>query len=219
MARPGSGRASPSRLILAVLGLLIGFSAPGLAAENEVREYVIIRDGDEIGRQLTTIKPQEGGYAVTIETDIEVKLAFITLFRFTHRRDETWRDGRLQALAGMTDDDGDEYHLEIVAEGKGYRRTVNGEVSHFDAETGVATLWSKAVAGSALLLSAVSDQVYRVETRRVGEETLEIPRGTTKVEHYVMSGELERELWYDPAGRLVQMRFERDGSDIVYRLR
>jgi hypothetical protein len=43
---------------------------------------------------------------------------------------------------------------------------------------------------------------------------------SVEARHYQLSGELERELWYDAAGVLVQVRFKgKDGSDIRYELR
>jgi len=46
---------------------------------------------------------------------------------------------------------------------------------------------------------------------------VETERGDVFATHYVYSGELDTEVWYDDEGRWVKMRFKgRDGSTIEY---
>jgi hypothetical protein len=44
-----------------------------------------------------------------------------------------------------------------------------------------------------------------------GADTLDLPEGPVKARHFAVKGEIEREVWYDPAGNLVAA--QQIGSD------
>src|SRR3546814_4740877 len=64
---------------------------------------------------------EDGTLKVSVETDMSVTFAFLTVFSYEHRRIERWRDGELESLAGMTNDDGTEYEISIVRKGGHYK--------------------------------------------------------------------------------------------------
>jgi hypothetical protein len=56
-----------------------------------------------------------------------------------------------------------------------------------------------------------------VAAEEIGREVVPARGGEVSATHLVVSGELERELWYDDDGILVHLRLiARDGSNIVY---
>jgi hypothetical protein len=56
-----------------------------------------------------------------------------------------------------------------------------------------------------------------VQITDLGMETIQSQGKSIEAHHYRMSGELERELWYDPSNTLVQVRFKaKDDSTILY---
>src|SRR3546814_8902156 len=75
--------------------------------------------------------------------------------------------------------------------------------------------WSSDVCSSDLgkLFSAASDEVYRVRSDLMGTETIEAKGGPVEAEHYKLSGELDRDLWYSPEGELLKMKYESDDGE------
>jgi hypothetical protein len=201
--------------LLACLTLLLGlpFAATGAAAETLV--YEIQRDGEIIGEQRVEIE----GDRVEITQEIEVSALFITLYSRSHRRVETWSEGRILRIEATTDDDGTPFELLIEAEGEGYRRTVNGVTESFGADYGFAPDWNLAVADRPKALSAQTDEIYDpLIMERQGRDlvTLEISSGSYRTQRWEASGAFERDLWYDEDGRLVQMLFQSRGARIEY---
>src|SRR3546814_2475392 len=128
---------------------------------------------------------EDGTLKVSVETDMSVTFAFLTVFSYEHRRIERWRDGELESLAGMTNDDGTEYEISIVRKGGHYSRTVNGSEEELSGPVAVDSLWSKDRLTAGKLVSAASDEVYRVrsEERRVGKECVSTCRSRWSTEH------------------------------------
>ena len=202
-ARRGGG------LGLGVLAVLLLASVTVLAQERLV--FDVLRDGEAVGEQSIEFEREDEGLKVSVETALAVKRAFFTVFRYEHKRVERWRDGRLVSLAGMTNDDGEEMELSIVLKDKAYTRTFNGEDEQLNGSLGIASLWSKEVLSGGKLLSAESDAVYRVRADLLGRETIRVGSGDILADHYRLSGQLSRDLWYDDQGRLAQVRYEHDG--------
>jgi hypothetical protein len=98
----------PRRAALAAPALLLTLpAAPARAALPGPYAFRIIREGREIGTHRVTFTDRGGGqYAADTAVDIAVKLAGITVFRFTHRFQEIWGGGRLLGVASRRDRNG-----------------------------------------------------------------------------------------------------------------
>src|SRR3546814_11821084 len=103
---------------------------------------------------------------------MSVTFAFLTVFSYEHRRIERWRDGELESLAGMTNDDGTEYEISIVRKGGHYSRTVNGSEEELSGPVAVDSMWSKDRLTAGNLFPPASDAVHPVRTNPMGPDTL-----------------------------------------------
>jgi hypothetical protein len=175
--------------------------------------FDVLRDGNKIGEHRLVFEREEETLKVSVETDMTVKFAFLTVFRYEHKRVERWRDGELESLAGMTNDDGQQYEISIVRREGHYSRTVNGAEEEISGPVTVDSLWSKQRVTAGKLFSAASDKVYRVRSDTMGTETIEAKGGEMQAEHIKLTGELDRDLWYDPAGDLLRIRYESDAGE------
>ncbi len=180
-------------------------------AAQERLVFDVLRNGETIGEHHVAFEREDHSLKVSVETELSVKRVFVTVFYYEHKRVERWHDGRLQSLAGMTNDDGEETELSIVLKDKAYTRTVNGEDEQLAGPFGVASLWSRQVLNSGKLLSAENEEVYRVRADLLGRERVRLGSGEVEADHYRLSGQLTRDIWYDPDGQLVQLRYEEEG--------
>jgi len=99
-------------LIAAALtaSVALGDAGGAFAAESDL-SFTVLRDGSEIGSHEIHISEAAGKTTVDIETDVAVKLAFVTLYNFDHEGHEVWENGQLVSYASKTDDDGKEKSL------------------------------------------------------------------------------------------------------------
>jgi len=205
----------------AAAAFLLAFLGAGVAvaSDPDVRRYSIFRDGDRIGTQTITVKNSSETVEVNVETEIALKIAFITLYRFEHRRTETWIGDRLVSIDGRTNDDGKELAIDIAANGHGLTRTVNGRTDDFGPESDIVLFWDRdrAVSGRPRI-GIMLDEVYDVSIAPAEPQTIHIDGQTFDAEFYRMTGDLDHDLWYAPDGRLLRMSFRYQGSDIEYRL-
>ena len=199
--------------IAPLLGAAAGLCLAGAAAAEEPMVFDVLRDGSKIGEHRLVFEREDSTLKVSVETDMSVTFAFVTVFRYEHKRIERWRDGELESLAGMTNDDGTQYEISIVRKEGHYSRTINGSEEELTGPVAVDSLWSKDRLTGGKLFSAASDKVYRVRSDLMGTETIEAKGQPVEAEHYKLSGELDRDLWYGPSGDLLKIRYESEEGE------
>lgn len=203
-----------------VVGSFLVAASPALA---ETLNYTVLRDGKTIGTHAVQIDQNGAQTQVSVETDIAVKVLFVTAYKFKHSSKETWAGGTLQSISSKTDDDGTP--KELTARAEDGRITVDSIVKgqerrqFADATALPASLWNPATVSQSALLNTLDGQIMKVSIEDMGTETVDAGGVPLAAHHYAISGELTRDLWFDDAGRLVRMRFpDKTNSEIVYAL-
>ena len=215
--RPACTRPRPFVLFAALLVITGLTVSAGSSLAEEPMVFDVLRDGDKIGEHRLDFERQDSTLKVSVETDLAVKFAFLTLFRYEHKRVERWRGGELESLAGMTNDDGQEYEVSFVRKQGHYSRTINGAEEEINGPVAIDSLWSKDLLTGGKLFSAANDKVYRVRSNLLGLETIEVNGGPVEAEHYKLSGEVDRDLWYGPSGELLRVEYQSDeGESFVF---
>tara|TARA_B100000676_G_scaffold172135_1_gene169264 strand:+ start:1979 stop:2287 length:309 start_codon:yes stop_codon:yes gene_type:complete len=67
------------------------------------------------------------GSKKNIDVGLEVKLMFVSAFKFTHVVSELWESGRLVHMESESDDDGSPYKVKVQRQGDGMLVEVNSE--------------------------------------------------------------------------------------------
>ena len=212
------------RGLAATAGLLMPLmTAAAVHAEHAgLYEYTVMRNGRPIGTNRVVATPSADGQELelTFDTDLKVTFGPFTVFRYANQRRELWRDGRLVFATGTTNDDGTRYAIEIKAESGGFVRAVNGRVEALDPNRRPLALWDKnTLNGHTAYFSTAEDKLLNVSFEFGGRERVAWWQGGALVDHYKMTGDEERDLWYDTKGHLVRAKFRRRGSDIEFLLR
>ena len=158
---------------------------------------------------------------MTVETEIRIAVTFLFFTLYTYRLDasETWRGDRLVALESTTDDDGDLHAVRAVAEGDGLMVDAGANSWTAPATVVPSSLWRREMAQGSLLIGVEQGEAIAVAFDETGRDTVTAGGAEVSATKVVVSGELERELWYDDDGILVHLRLiARDGSTITYEL-
>lgn len=179
--------------------------------------FTVLRNGDPIGKHEYTFKESGARTFVDIVTDIKVKIAFITAYRFEHEAKEEWFKDKLIKTSSKTNDDGDDHFLRVTKTKSALNIVGDGKES--TAEYGImpASLWNPETIKHTSLLNTLDGHIMSVNVDDLGTEDVPVKGEMVKAQHYRLSGDLERELWFDDRGLLVQVSFKGDdGSDISY---
>lgn len=195
-------------------------ASPAMArgsAEPGVLTYEVTMNGTPIGTETVTKTVTGDGLAVTVETKTEVNVLFLT-FTYDHRREEMWQGDALVQVNAKTDDDGDVHELALsrVDASQPFTVSADGKSTEAPADSLLLTLWTDAVLRHGTVLSVIDGAPFAVSVKRVGEEPVEIGGKSVPAVRYSMTGDRDRELWYDENGELLKVTFVRKGYDIAF---
>jgi hypothetical protein len=161
-----------------------------------------------------------GQTRITTEIDLVVKALFFTVYAFSHRSEETWRDGRLMSLSSRTIEHGETIDVEGAATPHGFR--VVSKAGPFIAAPGALTsnnLWTPAVLRQDTLIDAQYGGVIGLSVSKLADEQMTLAGRPLRTTRYrFITPYIAGSIWYDEGGRWVQGEFERDGAHIQYRL-
>jgi len=195
----------------------IAFVLPTATAN---RRFSVLYKGIRIGTHTISYSSATGETRVNTDIHLEVKLAFVTAYAFSHRSEETWRAGRLTSLTGETAEHGETLHVEGAATPQGFR--VVSKSGPFIASAATLTsnsLWTPAMLEQATVVDAQRGGIIGVSARRVSDEQIVIAGGTVQATRYTfVTPYYAGAVWYDKANLWVGAEFERDGSRVQYQL-
>jgi len=195
----------------------IAFVLPTATAN---RRFSVLYKGIRIGTHTISYSSATGETRVNTDIHLEVKLAFVTAYAFSHRSEETWRAGRLTLLTGETAEHGETLHVEGAATPQGFR--VVSKSGPFIASAATLTsnsLWTPAMLEQATVVDAQRGGIIGVSARRVSDEQIVIAGGTVQATRYTfVTPYYAGAVWYDKANLWVGAEFERDGSKVQYQL-
>jgi len=189
-----------------------------VAAGN--RRFSVLYNGKRIGAHTVLYSSATGETRVNTEIHLLVKVAFFTVFAFTHRSEETWRAGRLMSLKSKTVEHGQTLHVEGAATPQGFRVVSKGGPFLASAATLTSnSLWTPAVLEQATLVDAQHGGVIGVSARKLADEQIVIGgRQVSATRYTFITPYLAGSIWYDSESLWVRGEFERDGSKIQYQL-
>ncbi len=204
-----------------MVGLLLlgGTLALPLGAAFPTPEQIafrVTRDGQPLGRHTLDFRQEADGLHVEIDIALEVKFAFLTLFRYRHHNHEIWRDGRLIALESETDDDGETFRVRAKATEDGLRVESAG-VSYI-APSGIipTSYWNPATVAQSRLLDTQTGAIRQVQVMPAAKENVVLDGRPAPARKYRMSGDLEMDLWYSDSGSWAKLVFLARGAEVEY---
>lgn len=203
--------------LVASLGVAASASALAVEAPREALSFTVLRNGEPVGTHVVRFQNQADGLDVAVDTNVVVKMAMIPVYRFEHHGHELWQQDKLVSLVSTTNDDGDHHSLKVAAGSAALEVNGDGKASRMPAAAVPASLWNRATVAQATLLNTLDGHAMSVHITDLGDDTVTVHGQPRKAHHYSMAGDLARDLWYDGAGTLVQVRFKaKDDSDIQY---
>jgi hypothetical protein len=202
--------------LLAIASATAPATAGSVPADGRL-SFVVTRDGTSIGRHDVTFERQGQRLIVKTETEIEVDVLSVTLYRFEQRRTEIREGDRLVFYDSWTDNDGEILTAHAEAKGGKLEVTGTGASSVVDGSLIPTTYWDIATTSRDRLIEGSDGRVLKVSVVAAGADWLDTGSRAIEAQRFQMRGDVERDLWYDPDGiwRKLSFRVD-DGSVIAY---
>jgi hypothetical protein len=199
----------------------LGAAAPRLALAGSVPrplKFKVMRDGRQIGSHSVGFERAADGMRVSTAIDLEVKIAFISAFRFSHRGVERWEGDRLVELKSTTNENGERFEVSGMLAADNLRITApNGTTVAPVMSFTTNDLWNRYALQSRNLVDAHHGGVVGIVSRsEADEEILVGERKITASRYRIISPFLAGTIWYDGTGRWRRGEFEIKGERLEY---
>ncbi|SDW78324.1 hypothetical protein SAMN05444336_102336 [Albimonas donghaensis] len=213
---------APSRRTLLGTGLAAGGLALGgwparrARAATASRGFEILRDGDVIGDQLTTVAADGPRLDVTVRVRIALKVLGVVAYRYELDSRELWENGLLVSLDGTTNDDGERETARVRREGD--RLVSSGtHVGDMPGDAATTTYWTPAFLERSTWISTQTGAPLRVSASQDGSEAVPGPSGALTCTRWQVSGDLDLALYYDDRGEWMGNAFDAGGETARFR--
>ncbi|MBL8839692.1 MAG: hypothetical protein JNL66_25775 [Alphaproteobacteria bacterium] len=205
--------------VLAAAAATAAVSAP--AAAQAPARFSILRDGDSpIGHHSVAFsRDAQGNMVAQVDIDIRVRVAFVTVYRYSHRSREVWRDGRLIALDSTTDDNGTQMAVRARATPAGLEVVGPQGRAVVPADIRPTSWWRADTVRQRQLLDSQDGRILTVAASPAGTVTRSRGGQPTPVTLWRMSasGRFDDVLvGYTPSGEWASMQFRARGTRIDY---
>jgi Domain of unknown function (DUF6134) len=207
------------RMLLAGLVLGLGLAAvPAVACPDVPPDaaYTIQHASHGvIGRHVIAFTCAGDELIVETAIEAEVRVLRIPVFQRAAHYREVWRDDMLIAFESHFADNGEVYEVSTRADGG--QTVIDGRAGHLLAPPTVVSNhpWNHAVIDRTLLFDTRGGALQRVLVADAGEEAIAVGGRQVRARHYVITGDLERELWYGLDGTWLQSRLDYRGDAIT----
>jgi hypothetical protein len=213
---PGLAAAVCAALVLA--GPAASAAPPDpMALYGDAMVFSVWRSGSEIGQHRVTFARDNGALVVQSFLDLAVKLLGITVYRYHYHSQEIWRDGRLAELASAIDDNGTK--TAVAAKETQGTLTVTGPAGSTTVAGAIlpSTHWNPQTITADRVLNTLNGKIDSIHLVPQGIETVPTGAGPRAAMHYLWTGEIKAESWYDTEGHWLKLRFPgTDGTPIDY---
>ena len=202
------------RLLLVSFVLSAAFFCSEAARADSVA-FTIFKEGEAIGHDIYTIDKDGDTTTVKVATQTDVNILFLE-FHYRQDRTEIWKDGQLVSLVSDTNDDGQKHHIEVHREADSLIGVVDGANRSMGADTIPFTLWNMAFVNHTKLINVSTFELIKAAFEDKGSDQITIDGKKFDARHFLMSGDLHWDLWYDTNNMLLKSAFKRRGYPISF---
>jgi len=209
---------------LVALAMLAATLAPAFAqdwkpGDGDRLVFDVFRDGSKFGTHIVSFS--QSGDTLTVDSDVELKVALgpLTLFHYVHDVTERYSAGRLISLAARTKRDGKWMRLAVSAAEGGFNVAGAAFKGPLAGVVIPSTHWNIAEMKQPAMFSTETGAMLPIVVTDMGIERVKVGEGTIEARRYLVKSEITASFWYDAAGRWVKCAFEAQGSQIDYVLR
>jgi hypothetical protein len=208
------------RLVLAGLGVLLSrraraaFVLPGTGQIN----CAVLREGQHIGQAAYQFDRNGDSLTVAIAIDVQVKLGFITVFRYRHRNTECWQADQLMRFEAHTNDNGNPGFAAAHWNGTALEVVGSRTAPYTAPPRALATTYWNPRTLVDPLINTQHGNLLKVRMIDRGPSRAVLQDGqTVEATEYNMVGDMRMNLWYDHGQHFAGLQYyAHDGSIVTY---
>ncbi len=188
-----------------------------LAVYAPTTNYKIFRKGKRIGSHSVSFEVNGDAVMVRVKSDIVVTVLKVPVFKFNYAATEKWENGQLIEVNARVTEKGKSRKNTLKKEAGGYRLTNESGSTVVDEVPFSSNHWNPGVLSSKTIFNTLTGKPNKVIIEDAGPDTIKTGSSTIEAHHYIYTGALSAETWYDANGRWVKLLFKgEDGSAIEY---
>lgn len=190
------------RLLTACLAAACALAASGLhASTGEEWRFRVLLDGREIGYHHFTAREVDGQLRLLTEASFEVRLLFVTLYRYTHQAEEIWRGDCLASITSATDANGKPLAVRGERDGQAFRVESARGVDELPACVMSFAYWNPRFLQQQHLLNSQNGEYLEVAVDGPVSEPLTLAGQSWTARRYrLTAGAMNIDLWYSEGG-------------------
>ena len=170
------------------------------------QEFIIIRNGKEVGWHKVEFNKTDDGYEVKSSAYIKARYLLFLDYIFEYSSTSYWRGSQLQENIINIDDDGNDYSIQIKRINDNNLEIVNEDEEitiHEGNNIFPSDHWHPYEINSKYLLNTLNGEVLEIEVKQIDETT------------WYVDGKVKYFINYDKAGRWTGLKFDADEDDII----
>ncbi len=203
-----------------LLIVLYPFPATVAAAKLDDYNFRVLLDNKPIGTYQVNLIEKGEVSQVEILVSLDVKLLFLSVYRYEHQNTETWSDGCLQTIVSRTDDNGELYELEGTKRSDNLQLRIGKDEAVLPGCVRSFAYWQPELLKDERLLNSQTGEYQIVSVTEMGNERVEI--GSTLVDSRRLQLTTDKDvidLWYSKDGRWVALQSRtRSGQTLRYEI-
>lgn len=209
---------------LVALSLASFITTASSSASADEWRFKVLLDGKAIGYHVFSINDRESHKELVSEARFNVKLLFITAYRYAHDSREQWRDGCLERIAAQTDDNGERISVNGSQSDRGFLITTGKQSKELEPCVLTFAYWNPRMLEETHLLNPQTGEYVPVRIRHVGSESISVRGVSRTAERFHLAGDakiggkLDIDLWYSADKQWLALESTTDGRRLRYQL-
>lgn len=177
--------------------------------------YDVFRNGDKIGRHTITFEKSGDRLDVTSKTFMQVKVLFVSAFKYEYDSQEHWCGGAMQSVYTKTNNNGKDILTEGSVDGDQFRMNVSKEGVESQSVSPVPLFptnhWNKVVLKQEALFDTIKGSLFDITVKPNNAEL----HPDLDQDRYDVSGTYDYVTYYDKAGHWQGMAFQRGEKNFI----
>ena len=184
------------RSLLAALLLFAG-SVPEALGDVRSWNFRVTLDGREIGQHRFTLTTTGDARELRSEARFDVRILFVSAYRYFHEAVEQWNGGCLDSLVARTETNGE--RRDVSASARGDRLVVERPDRREEHRGCIMSFayWNPGILQANALLNSQTGELVPVTITAQGDERVEVRGRTLSAQrHRIVAPQLRIDLWY-----------------------
>ena len=216
------------RIFTLIIISLFCFSTYGLQIPNNNKVvFDVIRKNKVIGSIETNFKKNEENLIITTKVDIEVKILFVTAYKFKQISKEIWKNDefiKIESHADFEDEreyfvSGEDIDDNFIAKGMDGELILNKDILPLN-------YWNKDILKEKEIFDTQKGIVRQITVKQLDNENIKIKDKEIEAEKYILNATKnpkdkgpfpEYTLWYSKNGELIRFKFTnwKDKKEVI----